>query len=107
MAGIAIAATVAAVTVLGLQNFQQSSAPSNNTWLSAASDDAAFMPSDFAAGPTYGTESAFPSEFLIPTDVSTDDEINEYLFGHMGYSSFNDVQRVLPYVQVVPHDNSR
>lgn len=100
IAGLAIAATVAAVTVLGFQNFY--SPEQGPVILSAQSGDATATQVDYASADHLVSSEA---EMILAGDAIGND-LDSYLVGHMEQSTGGgSSQGMLPYVRLAGYDD--
>lgn len=128
LAGLAIAATVAAVTVMGIQNFYNPGASAPATLASGGSPapsplaagnttPAANTPARLASGGGIEISRAAISQHTLVSATSeplpgseeetADENLNSYLFEHVELSSGGHMRGMLPYVRLAGYDNTR
>ena len=104
LAGMAIAATVAAVTVLGFQNFYASER--GQLLLSALRGDTSPAAVELPAGDNNLVSSQ--AEKILASNKLSDSELDAYLLGHMEQSTGGgSAQGMLPYVRLAGYDDSQ
>ena len=93
LAGLAIAASVAMVAIISVQNVNQQDEPLS-----------------VAAGTSPGDASylrGLPDMPLVVQQPGSGKRLNDYLVNHKEYAANRGVQGMLPYVHVVGYENSR
>lgn len=106
VAGLAIAATVAAVTIFSFENL--SSGPmqpaANGTALATNTPSSAssVVPVAFT-----GTYDASDRTYWQGSDEGMQDELNRYLVDHTEHSNPGGYQSIVPYVRVAGYDSSQ
>jgi negative regulator of sigma E activity len=103
IAGLAIAATVAAVTVLGFQNFYS---PEQGTLMLSSLNDDSAVPAvmDYASENNLVSTEA---EMILARDA-IGNELDSYLVGHMEQTTGGgNAQGMLPYARLAGYDDSQ
>lgn len=103
VAGLAIAASVATVTVFLLQNVYLSPADDDYT---VAANTPQVEPSDLALNESRNAGSGMAVAVEGEGTVSEDDSLNAYLIRHMEYASAGGTA-MLPYVRLAGYDSSQ
>ncbi len=103
IAGLAIAASVAAVTVISLQSFQSTPENVPNAFTAKTLDSGGLS----TAAQNFSPVTPNYSPDIFPAEASISEEINAYIIDHMEHSSVGNSQRILPYVQVSGSKNDR
>lgn len=96
VAGLAIAASVAAVTVFSLQTLYLSPSDAPLTVAATAPQPAASAPGNLAA-----------VSGRADTRVSEDDNLDAYLIGHMEHASAAGAQGIMPFVRLAGYERSQ
>ncbi len=97
-AGLAIAASVTAIAIIGVQNMNSVTPQPTVAPLAAKQDYIRIEPTLVAAGPEKSREKA---------DEGRDNAITPYLVEHNEFANNRGMQGVLPYVRIVGHRTSK
>ena len=102
VAGLAIAATVAAVTILSFDNIGAPQSPVSGPAVAtlAPSASPAVVPVAFT-----GTYDASDRTYWKGSDEAMQDELNRYLVDHTEHSNPGGYQSMVPYVRVAGYDS--
>ncbi|MEM7207079.1 MAG: sigma-E factor negative regulatory protein [Pseudomonadota bacterium] len=115
VSGLAIAATVAAVAIFGLQNFSATQAPGvapvaqvdavpegQSPALLPSATNSQVLPASLSGNATY-----WQMQHVTPErDAELEARLNMYLADHMGNANVGKMQSVLPYSSLVGYDAS-
>jgi negative regulator of sigma E activity len=108
LAGLAVAASVAAVAILGIQNYQQGNItvegqPIQLELLSSTTSPLEYgVPVEPRISPSVGDASARP----VQLQIQSDSRISRYILNHSEYRSNMGVQGMTPHIRLVATESN-
>ena len=103
LAGVAVAASVAAVAILGIQNYQENENPldAQTIQIELVSSTAAPLEYGVPVEPRATSPEAAATARPVQLQIQTDSRISRYILNHSEYQSNMGVQGMTPHIRLV------